>query len=74
LRQQQRLLQALSPQHWLERGFSLIINSHGQLIGSVQDLVTGERVTLRLADGDCPATVEPPLASEMTMTEGSSRH
>ena len=61
LQQQQRLLQALSPQHWLERGFSLIINSRGQLIGSVQELQDGERVTLKLADGERSATISPPL-------------
>jgi exodeoxyribonuclease VII large subunit len=61
LQQQQRLLQALSPQHWLERGFSLIINSRGQLIGSVHELQAGERVTLKLADGERSATISAPL-------------
>lgn len=59
LLQQQRLLEALSPQHWLERGFSLIRNSRGALISSVQQLQSGERVSLQLADGERSATIEP---------------
>jgi len=59
LQQQQRLLEALSPHHWLERGFSLIRNSSGALINSVQQLPCGERVTLQLADGERSATIEP---------------
>jgi len=59
LQQQQRLLEALSPHHWLERGFSLIRNSRGALISSVQQLQSGERVTLQLADGERSATIEP---------------
>jgi exodeoxyribonuclease VII large subunit len=49
----------LSPQHWLERGFSLIRNSRGALISSVQQLQSGERVSLQLADGERSATIEP---------------
>ncbi|MFM1811382.1 MAG: exodeoxyribonuclease large subunit [Cyanobacteriota bacterium] len=68
LNQQQRLLQALSPQHWLERGFSLIRNSRGVLISSVQDLPDGERVTLQLADGERNATIDASGAKTMTQT------
>jgi exodeoxyribonuclease VII large subunit len=59
LQQQQRLLEALSPLHWLKRGFSLIRNSRGALISSVQQLQSGERVSLQLADGERSATIEP---------------
>lgn len=70
LQQQLRLLQALSPQHWLERGFSLIRNSRGVLISSVQDLPGGERVTLQLADGVRSATID--TNGDATMTQTSS--
>ena len=59
LQQQQRLLEALSPHHWLERGFSLIRNNRGALISSVQQLQSGERVSLQLADGERNATIDP---------------
>jgi exodeoxyribonuclease VII large subunit len=68
LQQQQRLLQALSPQHWLGRGFSLIRNSRGVLISSVQDLPAGERVTLQLADGERRATIDARRDTTMTQT------
>ena len=57
LLQQQRLIEVLSPQHWLARGFSLVRNSQGQLIGSVRQLTTGERVTLQLSDGERQAQI-----------------
>jgi exodeoxyribonuclease VII large subunit len=70
LQQQQRLLQALSPQHWLERGFSLIRNSRGELISSVEELPSGERVALQLADGERRATID--ASGDATMTQTSS--
>jgi exodeoxyribonuclease VII large subunit len=70
LQQQQRLLQALSPQHWLERGFSLIRNSCGELISSVEELPSGARVTLQLADGERRATID--ASGDATMTQTSS--
>ena len=70
LMQQQRLLQALSPQHWLERGFSMIRNSRGELICSVEELPSGARVTLQLADGERRATID--ASGDATMTKTSS--
>jgi len=63
-----KLLQALSPQHWLERGFSLIRNQQGQLVSSVQQLQNGEHVSLQLADGDLTAeiTAIKPIPSVLT--------
>ena len=51
LEQAKALLRALSPQHLLERGFSLVRDSQGELVRSVQALATGERLSLELADG-----------------------
>jgi exodeoxyribonuclease VII large subunit len=51
LQQAQRLLQALSPQQLLERGFSLVRNGQGQLVRSVTQLQPGEMLEVQLADG-----------------------
>ncbi len=51
LEQAKALLRALSPQHLLERGFSLVRDSQGNLVRSVAALVKGEALSLELADG-----------------------
>lgn len=51
LEQAKVLLRALSPQHLLERGFSLVRDSQGQLVRSVEALAKGKRLSLELADG-----------------------
>ena len=53
-----QLLEALSPQRWLERGFSLIRNEQGQLVTSVHQLNSGDQVQLQLADGDLVAEIQ----------------
>lgn len=58
LAQQRRLLQALSPTHLLERGFTLLRGPQGQLIRSVRELVAGERIAIELRDGSVQARVE----------------
>ena len=57
LQRQQQLLQVLSPQHWLQRGFSLVRNDKGQLISKVEQLIIGEQVHLQLADGEGQALI-----------------
>jgi exodeoxyribonuclease VII large subunit len=57
LRQAQSLLRALSPDHILRRGFSLIRLSTGPLVRSVQDLHPDQAVVLELADGQADALV-----------------
>ncbi len=54
-----RLLQALSPQHVLDRGFSLIRGSDGGLLRSVQALHEGLVVRVACADGDVETQLGP---------------
>jgi exodeoxyribonuclease VII large subunit len=58
LEQARRLLQALSPQHVLERGFSLVHRADGSLVRRLDDLSRGERIAIALADGQALALVE----------------
>ena len=58
LEQARRLLQALSPQHVLERGFSLVHRADGSLVRRLDDLSRGERIAIALADGEALALVE----------------
>lgn len=51
------LLQALSPQHLLERGFSLVRDGQGRLLRSVGGLTAGQMLRLELADGTVTAAV-----------------
>ena len=51
LNQHQRLLEALSPHHLLERGFSLLRDGHGRLVRTVVALDPGEAITIQLVDG-----------------------
>ncbi|MEB3172648.1 MAG: exodeoxyribonuclease VII large subunit [Cyanobacteriota bacterium] len=57
LTQRRQLLDALSPQHWLQRGFVLMRNQRGLLINRVSQARMGERVTLQLADGSLEAQI-----------------
>ncbi|MEB3322011.1 MAG: exodeoxyribonuclease VII large subunit [Synechococcaceae cyanobacterium] len=57
LEQQARLLQALSPRHLLERGFSLVRDSRGRLVRSVAERTSGEVITVELLDGSLRARV-----------------
>jgi exodeoxyribonuclease VII large subunit len=52
-----QLLQALSPQQLLGRGFSLMRNGQGQIVSSIGQLKTGDGVMIELADGAVDATV-----------------
>ncbi|MBM5801977.1 MAG: hypothetical protein FJ077_14385 [Cyanobacteria bacterium K_DeepCast_35m_m2_023] len=58
LNHQRQLLTVLSPQHWLQRGFSLVRNREGRLISSVQQVSSGDRLTLQLADGELQTVVD----------------
>jgi exodeoxyribonuclease VII large subunit len=57
LAQAMALLKALSPQHLLERGFSLVHDERGRLVRSVAELVCGQRLRLDLADGHATTEV-----------------
>ncbi len=58
LEQQRRLLQALSPTHLLERGFTWLRGPEGRVIRSVRELVPGDSITADLRDGSLLARVE----------------
>ena len=51
LSHQLALLQALSPQRLLKRGFALLHGGDGRLLRSVQDLRVGDDLQVELADG-----------------------
>jgi len=57
LAQRLQLLAALSPQHWLDRGFVLLRNLQGELVSSVHQVQVGETVKVQLADGALDATI-----------------
>jgi exodeoxyribonuclease VII large subunit len=59
LQQSRQLLQALSPQHVLERGFVLVRGADGRLLRHRGDLHPGQRIELQLADGLAAAEVQP---------------
>ena len=58
LRQRHQLLQALSPDRWLVRGFSLVRNRSGQTIRSIYDISKKERLTIQFSDGQIETTVD----------------
>lgn len=57
LSQQRRLMQALSPLHLLERGFSLLRDGKGRLVRSVSQLRTGDAISVQVLDGRVRASV-----------------
>lgn len=64
LQQRQLLLQALSPQHVLARGFALVHGPDGRLVRRLNDLQDGMAIEVQLVDGAASAEVlqhEPPL-------------
>ena len=56
-RQRQRLLRALSPRHWLERGFGLGRDSQGRLLRRADGVAEGERIQVQLLRGELTAQV-----------------
>jgi exodeoxyribonuclease VII large subunit len=57
LRQRLDLLEALSPQRLLERGFALARGADGRLLRSVRQLQPGDQLQLELSDGRIEADV-----------------
>ncbi|MFM7265400.1 MAG: exodeoxyribonuclease VII large subunit, partial [Cyanobium sp.] len=72
LAQQRLLLQALSPEHLLARGFSLLRDGRGQLVRSVAQLHPGDPLELQLADGRVGAQVEVLLPDPPTTTASTA--
>ena len=58
LEQRIELLQALSPQRLLERGFSLVHQADGQLVRSVRQVQSGDALQLMVADGRIDTIVQ----------------
>ncbi|MBI1341100.1 exodeoxyribonuclease VII large subunit [bacterium] len=59
LEAQGRLLETLSHAGVLKRGFALVVDGSGQIVRSVGRLTPGNRVRLRLGDGEAGATIDP---------------
>ena len=57
LLQARQLLQALSPEHQLARGYSLVRGADGALVRSIHQLQVGGLVVLQLGDGQAGAEV-----------------
>lgn len=51
-------LDSLSPLKTLTRGYSIVTEQEGKIIKSVNDLNSGEKVNLRLSDGQKTATID----------------
>ena len=51
LQQKRLLLQALSPERWLQRGLALVNNASGAAITGINDVRPGDRLTVQLRDG-----------------------
>ncbi len=57
LAQNSAKLEALSPLGILSRGYSVATNESGEVVSSVKDVSSGERLAIRLSDGTVDATV-----------------
>jgi exodeoxyribonuclease VII large subunit len=66
LTQQRRLLQALSPEHLLARGFSLLRDGQGRWVRSLSQLSPGEAIEVQVVDGRVRAVVEELLPAPAT--------
>tara|TARA_B100000029_G_scaffold217618_1_gene215399 strand:+ start:863 stop:2020 length:1158 start_codon:yes stop_codon:yes gene_type:complete len=58
LSQKHQLLQALSPELWLMRGFAIVKNKQGKTLRSVGDVSLLDNLTIQLSDGQINATAE----------------
>ena len=54
---QASLLEAVSPQHILERGFSVVKNTRGQVIRNSDTLKQGQKLHITFADGETDVRV-----------------
>ncbi|KZR78597.1 exodeoxyribonuclease VII large subunit [Prochlorococcus marinus] len=58
LSQKHQLLQALSPELWLMRGFAIVKHKQGKTLRSVGDVSLLDNLTIQLSDGQINATTE----------------
>ncbi|MBO7381592.1 MAG: exodeoxyribonuclease VII large subunit [Neisseriaceae bacterium] len=54
----EQLLNAVSPQTILQRGFSVVLNNQGKAVVSAQDLADKEMINIRFAQGETRAVVQ----------------
>ncbi|ENX8279166.1 exodeoxyribonuclease VII large subunit, partial [Neisseria gonorrhoeae] len=54
---QAALLEAVSPQHILERGFSVVKNTRGQVIRNADVLKQGQKLHITFSDGETDVRV-----------------
>jgi exodeoxyribonuclease VII large subunit len=52
------VIRLLGPQQTLERGYSITLDAKGNVIRSVQDMATGDRIQTKLTDGTAKSVVE----------------
>lgn len=69
LHEQRQMLQTLSPQRVLERGYALCVDDRGQLVTSVSGRKDHDQLEIRLADGRMQCVVE----QVFSQSEDSSR-
>lgn len=58
LKNQQERLKALGPEEVMKRGYSLVMDSSGRLISSVEDVYVGESISIKLSDGEIESKVK----------------
>jgi exodeoxyribonuclease VII large subunit len=73
LREQTRVLESVSYERVLTRGFSLVTRPDGALVRSADMVATGDALRLRFADGEVGATAGdvPPGATSLTWPKAS---
>ncbi|MDP6321342.1 MAG: exodeoxyribonuclease VII large subunit [Prochlorococcaceae cyanobacterium ETNP14_MAG_5] len=58
LNQKDQLLEALSPELWLMRGFAIVRNNQGKSLRSVDEVSVEDSLNIQLSDGQLDATTE----------------
>ena len=58
LYQKQSLIKAFSPERWLKRGFVILSNISGSPIRSALQVKLGDKLTIKLKDGEIDSTVD----------------
>ncbi len=58
LNQKNQLLEALSPELWLMRGFAIVRNNQGKTLRSVDEVSVEDSLNIQLSDGQLDATTE----------------
>lgn len=53
-----KVLHAISPEHVINRGYSLTINAHGKIVRDPTQVATGDKLATRVAKGEIASTVD----------------